>query len=254
MRGALRRTSRWRSPRPASVRGSLASRSRPASGPPGCWPATGGPPAIAAAARRSRSAPRTGRCARHLPRTAARARRGVRPSRPQTRAARCGEPGCCSLAGMRRSEVSALRWSDVVDATDGDGVLVAVRCSKTNHEGETNDVRFVKAGVARSIRTLRAFSQPGAGLPCGAVVGADDRPELHGRSACRRRRAAGDGALGAGRAGERVVQPGRVDHRRDAGRELKDQSHGGALLRRAERGTRRPRTPYVRCSSTCPTP
>ena len=32
---------------------------------------------------------------------------------------------------MRRSEVSALRWSDVVDATDGDGVLVRVRISAT---------------------------------------------------------------------------------------------------------------------------
>ena len=32
--------------------------------------------------------------------------------------------GLLFMAGMRRSEVSALRWSDVVDATDGDGVLV----------------------------------------------------------------------------------------------------------------------------------
>ena len=47
------------------------------------------------------------------------------------------------MAGMRRSEVSARRWSDVVDATAGDGVLVTVRRSKTNQDGETNDVRFV---------------------------------------------------------------------------------------------------------------
>ena len=64
--------------------------------------------------------------------------------------------GLLFMAGMRRSEVSALRWSDVVDTTDGDGVLVRVRISKTNQEGEVNDVRFVKAGVARAIRMLRA--------------------------------------------------------------------------------------------------
>ena len=68
--------------------------------------------------------------------------------------------GLLFMAGMRRSEVSALRWSDVVDATDGDGVLVRVRISKTNQEGEVNDVRFVKDGVARALRTLRAATSP----------------------------------------------------------------------------------------------
>ena len=68
--------------------------------------------------------------------------------------------GLLFMAGMRRSEVSALRWSDVVDTTDGDGVLVRVRISKTNQEGEVNDVRFVKDGVARAIRTLRATTSP----------------------------------------------------------------------------------------------
>ena len=68
--------------------------------------------------------------------------------------------GLLFMAGMRRSEVSALRWSDAVDATDGDGVLVRVRISKTNQEGEVNDVRFVKDGVARAIRTLRAATSP----------------------------------------------------------------------------------------------
>ena len=28
------------------------------------------------------------------------------------------------MAGMRRSDVSALCWADVVDSTDGDGMLV----------------------------------------------------------------------------------------------------------------------------------
>ena len=64
------------------------------------------------------------------------------------------------MAGMRRSEVSALRWADVADAADRDGVLVTVRRGKTNQEGERRDVRFVKDGVARALRTLRAAAGP----------------------------------------------------------------------------------------------
>ena len=64
------------------------------------------------------------------------------------------------MAGMRRSKVSGLRWADVDDAGDGDGVLVTVRRSKTNQEGETTGVRFVKGGVARAIRTLRSAASP----------------------------------------------------------------------------------------------
>ena len=71
--------------------------------------------------------------------------------------------GLLFMAGMRRSEVSALRWSDVVDATEGDSVLVTVRRSKTNQEGKTKDVRFVKDGVARAIRTLQALTNPEPG-------------------------------------------------------------------------------------------
>ena len=75
--------------------------------------------------------------------------------------------GLLFMAGMRRSEVSALHWADVADAADGDGVLVTVRRSKTNQEGETTDVRFVKGGVARAIRTLRAAATP---APADRVV------------------------------------------------------------------------------------
>ena len=60
------------------------------------------------------------------------------------------------MAGMRRSEVSALRWADVAAAGDGDGILVAVRRSKTNQEGEMNDVRYLKDGAARAVHTLCA--------------------------------------------------------------------------------------------------
>ena len=38
--------------------------------------------------------------------------------------------------------------------------LVTVRRGKTNQEGETRDVRFVKGGVAAAVRTLRAAARP----------------------------------------------------------------------------------------------
>ena len=53
--------------------------------------------------------------------------------------------GLLFMGGRRRAEVSALRWADVEDA--GDGILVTVRRSKTNQEGETNDVRYLKDGA-----------------------------------------------------------------------------------------------------------
>ena len=71
--------------------------------------------------------------------------------------------GLLFMAGMRRSEVSALRWADIVDSADGNAMLVTVRRSKTNQEGEMNDVRLVKDGVARAIRTLRAATSPEPG-------------------------------------------------------------------------------------------
>ena len=58
--------------------------------------------------------------------------------------------GLLFMGGMRRSEVVALRWADVEEAGDGDGILVTVRRSKTNQEGETSDVRYLKNGAARA--------------------------------------------------------------------------------------------------------
>ena len=37
-----------------------------------------------------------------------------------------------------------MRWADVTDARDGDGVLLTVRTSKTNQEGDAADVRYLK--------------------------------------------------------------------------------------------------------------
>ena len=73
------------------------------------------------------------------------------------------------MGGLRRSEVAALRWADVTDATDGDGVLVTVRTSKTNQEGDAADVRYLKNGAAKAIRTLRAAAA--AAAPTDRVIG-----------------------------------------------------------------------------------
>ena len=73
------------------------------------------------------------------------------------------------MGGLRRSEVSALEWRDVSDARDGDGVLVTVRTSKTNQEGDAADVRYLKNGAANAIRTLRAAAADAA--PTDRVVG-----------------------------------------------------------------------------------
>ena len=64
------------------------------------------------------------------------------------------------MGGLRRSEVSALEWRDVSDARDGDGVLLTVRTSKTNQEGDAADVRYLKNGAANAIRTLRTAAAP----------------------------------------------------------------------------------------------
>ena len=69
--------------------------------------------------------------------------------------------GLLFMAGLRRREVSALRWGDVAAAAAGAGVLVTVRRGKTNPKGEARDVRFVKADVAVAVRTLRAAASPG---------------------------------------------------------------------------------------------
>ena len=73
------------------------------------------------------------------------------------------------MGGLRRSEVSALEWRDVAAASDGDGVLITVRTSKTNQEGDTADVRYLKNGAAKAIRTLRT-ARPDA-APTDRVIG-----------------------------------------------------------------------------------
>ena len=84
--------------------------------------------------------------------------------------------GLLFMAGMRRSEVSALRWSDVVDATDGDGVLVRVRIRR----GPTTQslARRTALAVKRSLRTgtRRVWPRIGRSLGVGRTV-----PDRDGR-------------------------------------------------------------------------
>ena len=77
--------------------------------------------------------------------------------------------GLLFMGGLRCSEVSALEWRDVTDARDGDGVLLTVRTSKTNQEGDTADVRYLKNSAANAIRTVRA-DRPDA-APTDRVIG-----------------------------------------------------------------------------------
>ena len=99
--------------------------------------------------------------------------------------------GLLFMGGLRRAEVSALEWRDVSDTSDGDGVLIAVRQSKTNQEGDTADVRFLKNGAAAAVRTLRT-DRPDA-APTDRVIGLSPL-QIQRRSPRRRHRGALDGA------------------------------------------------------------
>ena len=96
---------------------------------------------------------------------------GFGPSSP----APAGEATARVLGGYRRtagrgveSHTTAHRRGRT-DASDGDGVLITVRTSKTNQEGDTADVRYLKNGAAAAIRILRA-ARPDA-APTDRVIG-----------------------------------------------------------------------------------
>ena len=80
------------------------------------------------------------------------------------------------MAGMRRSEVAALRWADLAEAPGGDGILVAVGRGKTNQAGEAAEGRVGLASelttMAKQVRTrsmvVRATISPATGAPMRA--------------------------------------------------------------------------------------
>ena len=62
--------------------------------------------------------------------------------------------------GLRRSEVAALRWSDVEAATDGNGLLVTVRTSKTNQDGGDVDIRYSRTGQPPRFANFGSTARP----------------------------------------------------------------------------------------------
>ena len=79
--------------------------------------------------------------------------------------------GLLFQGGLRRSEAAALTWADVSPATDVDGLLVRVRRSKTDQEGERADVRFLKNGPARAVWALRPPAPDDHALVLGGLNG-----------------------------------------------------------------------------------
>ena len=133
--------------------------------------------------------------------------------------------------GLRRSEAAALRWADVQDATDGRGVLVYVRRSKTDQDGTAADVRYLKKGCAVALRQLRdRITVQRSGLRPDAT--APVLRGLNGQSIARRLRSSGQGRRhrGADHRALRARWPRLRAHR----------PHGRPLQRRAPPPSRAP--------------
>ena len=114
--------------------------------------------------------------------------------------------GLLFQGGFRRSEAAALRWADVQDATDGRGIVVYVRRSKTDQDGTAADVRYLKNGCVaarRQLRDRRTVQRSGLRPePTAQVLGG-----LNGQSIARRLAAA---ARAAGVDGRMTGHSGRV--------------------------------------------
>ena len=114
--------------------------------------------------------------------------------------------GLLFQGALRRSEAAALKWADIADATDGGGVRVTVRRSKTDQTGERADVRYLKNGSALAVRALRDRRT----VQARGLRPAADAPVLggiNGQSIARRLTAA---AQAAGIAGRITGHSGRV--------------------------------------------
>ena len=99
---------------------------------------------------------------------------------------------------LRRSEVAALRWTDVDLSAGDDIVVVTVPGSKTNPAADGGDVRQLVAGCAAALRRLHAATKP---APANSVIGL-------GVHQINRRFSAACAA--AGLEGRRTPQSGRV--------------------------------------------
>ena len=63
-------------------------------------------------------------------------------------------------AGLRRSEITALRWQDVTDTKWRGQLRVRVRASKTNPEAGREDHRLLVGGFAAAVAALRTVTAP----------------------------------------------------------------------------------------------
>ena len=177
--GALARLDAWRGPAPltdalavAAVRFRAKLAGQPAPAVEATARVLGGYRRTAADRGRGQAAPLRADGLAAILATAERPRTDGRGVEFPTTAQRRGRldaviAGLLFMGGLRRSEVDAVRWADVTDARDGDGVLLTVRTSKTNQEGDAADVRYLKNGAANAIRTLRAADA----APTDRVVG-----------------------------------------------------------------------------------
>ena len=84
-----------------------------------------------------------------------RTRHGIGSGRHRAGRRRRGNSRRAVQGGLRRSEAAALRWGDVQDATDGAGVLVRVRRSKTDQGRHRRRCALPKNGAAAAVRKLR---------------------------------------------------------------------------------------------------
>ena len=65
-------------------------------------------------------------------------------------------------AGLRRSEITALRWQDVTETAQPGQLRVRVRQSKTNPDGARADDRLLVQGFAAALTALRDATAPAA--------------------------------------------------------------------------------------------
>ena len=137
-------------------------------------------------------------------------------------------------AGLRRSEVSDLRWADVEPTAVAGQVRVRVRTSKTNPTAEREDYRLTVNGFARALAALRSATDP---QPTDRVVPLSPHqvnrqaPRQAGRPRWRQRpqRTPGHGV--------RARAPGSLNYGRATGGRMAGPADGGALrLSRQRRG------------------
>ena len=70
-------------------------------------------------------------------------------------------------AGLRRSEIAALRWQGVTEAAQPDQLRIRVRQSKTNPDGAREDDRLLVQSFAAALTALRDATDP---VPTARVI------------------------------------------------------------------------------------